>query len=123
MSKLVLQRVGVGYQDRHCRVWAHRNGKALGRGTGMVRQSAERILQEEVTEAEAEEEIEGGRQGTLGTRYSWQRGRQAQRLSKPTLDLEHLEEPVSLLKLEGGRWSMQQPGQVLSGVGRIPTGT
>lgn len=27
----MLQRVGVGYQDRHCRVWAHRNERALGK--------------------------------------------------------------------------------------------
>lgn len=27
----MLQRVGVGYQDRHCRVWAYRNGRALGK--------------------------------------------------------------------------------------------
>lgn len=45
-----------------------------------------------------EEEIEGRRQGTLGTADTpGQRRRQAQRLSLPTLD--HLEEPVSLLEL------------------------
>lgn len=45
-----------------------------------------------------EEEIGGGRQGTLGTADTpGQRGRQAQRLSLPTLD--HLEEPASLLEL------------------------
>lgn len=80
-----------------------------------------RYFKRQGTEAGVEEEIEGGRQGTLGTADTpGHRGRQAKRLSMPTL--HHLEEPASLLKPEGGRWSMQLPGQVLSRVGRIPTG-
>lgn len=74
-----------------------------------------RYFKRQGTEAGGEEEIGGGRQDTLGTADT-----PGQRLSMPTLD--HLEEPAPLLKLEGGRWSMQQPGQVLSWVGRIPTG-